>query len=252
MVTSYSTNVRKRLTDRGRVRPPNMVRIGIAMLQGARHEHCEAIQHAALEMNVDIEIVELRKKSELDSTIQGLILPGGESTTMRIASQSESLLDGIFDWISNHPKRPVLGTCAGAILLANPGKNHTPFIDLEVSRNAWGRQRFSFEAPINVSLKTPEIIHEAHFEIGRDKYNHKPLPMSKQAANMTNESFTGIFIRAPRFIEESIRCEKVATLENETVGVLQGSKLALTFHPELTNDRRFHRWLISQVMDNKS
>ena len=95
MVTSYSTNVRKRLTDRGRVRPPNMVRIGIAMLQGARHEHCEAIQHAALEMNVDIEIVELRKKSELDSTIQGLILPGGESTTMRIASQSESLLDGI-------------------------------------------------------------------------------------------------------------------------------------------------------------
>ena len=118
MVTSYSTNV-QRLTDRGRVRPPNMVRIGIAMLQGARHEHCEAIQHAALEMNVDIEIVELKKKSELDSTIQGLILPGGESTTMRIASQSESLLDGIFDWISNHPK-----TCAWHMCWCNsPSKS---------------------------------------------------------------------------------------------------------------------------------
>jgi 5'-phosphate synthase pdxT subunit len=69
---------------------------------------------------------------------------------------------------------------------------------------------------------------------------------------MTTKTFSGIFIRAPRFIEESIRCEKVATLENETVGVLQGSKLALTFHPELTNDRRFHRWLINEVIDDKS
>ena len=95
MLASYSINVRKRLTDRGRVRPPYMVRIGIAMLQGARHEHCEAIQNAAMEMNVEIEVVELRKRSQVDSSIHGLILPGGESTTMRIASQSESLLDGI-------------------------------------------------------------------------------------------------------------------------------------------------------------
>ena len=100
MLASYSINVRKRLTDRGRVRPPYMVRIGIAMLQGARHEHCEAIQNAAMEMNVEIEVVELRKQSQVDSSIHGLILPGGESTTMRIASQSESLLDGIFDWIT--------------------------------------------------------------------------------------------------------------------------------------------------------
>ena len=248
---SYSINVRKRLTDRGRVRPPYMVRIGIAMLQGARHEHCEAIQHAAMEMNVEVEIIELRKESQVDSSIHGLILPGGESTTMRIASQSESLLDGIFDWISNHPERPVLGTCAGAILLADPSKNRTPFIDLEVSRNAWGRQRFSFEAPVNVNLSTPEITHDASFEIGRDKYNHKPLPMSNQAAKTSEKSFPGIFIRAPRFIEESIRCEKIASLEQETVGILQGSKLALTFHPELTNDRRFHRWLISQAISKK-
>ncbi len=222
------------------------------MLQGARHEHWEAIQHAALEMNVEVEIVELRKQSQLDSSIHGLILPGGESTTMRIAGQSESLLDGIFDWITKHPERPVLGTCAGAILLADPGKNRPPLIDLEVSRNAWGRQRCSFEAPVKVNLNTPEITHEAHFEIKRDKYNHNPLPMSNQAAEMSEQSFPGIFIRAPRFIEQSIRCEKIASLEQETVGIRQGSKLALTFHPELTNDRRFHRWLISQVMANKT
>ena len=138
MLASYSINVRKRLTDRGRVRPPYMVRIGIAMLQGARHEHCEAIQNAAMEMNVEIEVVELRKRSQVDSSIHGLILPGGESTTMRIASQSESLLDGIFDWITDYPDRPVLGTCAGAILLANPGNNRSSFIDLEVSRATHG------------------------------------------------------------------------------------------------------------------
>ena len=67
MLASYSINVRKRLTDRGRVRPPYMVRIGIAMLQGARHEHCEAIQNAGMEMNVEIEVVELRKQSQVDS-----------------------------------------------------------------------------------------------------------------------------------------------------------------------------------------
>ena len=83
------------------------------MLQGARHEHCEAIQHAAHEMNTKVEIIQLRKASDIDDSIQGLVLPGGESTTMRIASQSESLLNGIFTWMINFPNRPVLGTCAG-------------------------------------------------------------------------------------------------------------------------------------------
>ena len=225
-----------------------MVRIGVAMLQGARHEHCEAIQHAAYEMNAEVEIVQLRKASDINNTIHGLVLPGGESTTMRIASQSESLLDGIFTWMVTHPDRPVLGTCAGAILLANPGHSQTPFIDVEVARNAWGRQRFSFEAPLQISLNTPDNIKDANFELARDKFNHKPLPMAKHAAKSQHDTFPGVFIRAPRFNQESIKCEKVAMLNDETVGVLDGSKLALTFHPELTNDRRFHRWLIEQII----
>ena len=226
-----------------------MVRIGVAMLQGARHEHCEAIQHAALEMNIAVEIVELRKASQIDSSLDGLILPGGESTTMRIASQSESLLDEIFNWLSQFPNKPVLGTCAGAILLSNPGQNREPFIDVEVSRNAWGRQRFSFEAPVKVSLDTPEKSHDSNYEVSRDKFNHKPLPIYNQA-EITKEDFPGVFIRAPRFIEDSIKCQTIATFNKETVGVLQGNKLALSFHPELTNDRRFHRWLIERIINN--
>ena len=227
------------------------MRIGVAMLQGARHEHCEAIQHAAHEMNTKVEIIQLRKASDIDDSIQGLVLPGGESTTMRIASQSESLLNGIFTWMINFPNRPVLGTCAGAILLANPGGNLAPFIDVEVSRNAWGRQKFSFEAPLDIELRTPDKTSNAEFELARDKFNHKPLPMATQAAKPQHDTFPGVFIRAPRFTQGSIKCQKIAMFDDETVGVLDGSKLALTFHPELTNDRRFHRWLIAQIIHAK-
>ena len=227
------------------------MRIGVAMLQGARHEHCEAIQHAAHEMNTKVEIIQLRKASDIDDSIQGLVLPGGESTTMRIASQSESLLNSIFTWMINFPNRPVLGTCAGAILLANPGGNLAPFIDVEVSRNAWGRQKFSFEAPLDIELKTPDKTSNAEFELARDKFNHKPLPMATQAAKPQHDTFPGVFIRAPRFTQGSIKCQKIAMFDDETVGVLDGSKLALTFHPELTNDRRFHRWLIAQIIHAK-
>ena len=66
-----------------------------------------------------------------------------------------------------------------------------------------------------------------------------------------SEQFPGVFIRAPRFIQDSVKCQPIAHLSQEIVGVLQGEKLALTFHPELTGDRRFHRWLISRIMDCK-
>ena len=92
-----------------------MMRVGLAMLQGARHEHEEAILSIAKDLNHDVEVVQLRKGEDVDSTIQGLILPGGESTTMRIASRSEGLLDSIYNWMNEHPNRPVLGTCAGAV-----------------------------------------------------------------------------------------------------------------------------------------
>ena len=229
-----------------------MLRIGLAMLQGARHEHIEALMHASLEVGLQIEIVELRKAVQIDSNISALILPGGESTAMRKASQSESLLGGIFDWMDKYPNRPVLGTCAGAILLSNPGEDRKPYISAKISRNAWGRQRQSFEAPLDVLLDTPKSIATEELELQRDHFNHKPLKMSHEAASTNQEFYPGVFIRAPRFLPESINCTTAVTLENEIVGILDGVKLALTFHPELTLDRRFHRWLIVSAKNNYS
>ena len=98
-----------------------MLRVGLAMLQGARHEHAEALRGAAAELDVDLHVVECRRAEHVDETLDALVLPGGESTTMRIASRYESLLAALFAWMDAHPERPVLGTCAGAILLAAPG-----------------------------------------------------------------------------------------------------------------------------------
>jgi 5'-phosphate synthase pdxT subunit len=251
ILDSYSINVHKRWTDRGQTPRIVMMRVGIAMLQGARHEHYQAIKQASMEMQQEVEVVELRKSEQVDSSIDGLILPGGESTTMRIASLSESLLEGLFDWMTQYPDRPVLGTCAGAILLAQPTQGRERFINLDIARNAWGRQKFSFEAGVEVTLETPEQSTKVEIELTRDKFNHKPLPMGNDAINSESEQFPGVFIRAPRFIQDSIKCQPVAHLSQEVVGVLQGEKLALTFHPELTGDRRFHRWLIGRIMDSK-
>ncbi|MAR94475.1 MAG: hypothetical protein CMA45_05330 [Euryarchaeota archaeon] len=229
-----------------------MLRIGLAMLQGARHEHIEALIHASEEVGIEIEIVELRKSSQLDSDICALILPGGESTAMRKASKSESLLDGIFDWMDKFPNRPVLGTCAGAILLSDPGEQRQPYISAQISRNAWGRQRQSFEAQLEIELDTPESNPTKELELQRDNFNHKPLKISHDAAIGNLDSYPGVFIRAPRFLTNSVKCTTVATLQDEVVGILDGMKLALTFHPELTLDRRFHRWLIVEAKNNFS
>ena len=169
---------------------------------------------------------------------------------MRKASQSESLLDGIFDWMDEYPNRPVLGTCAGAILLSNPGDKRKPFISAQISRNAWGRQRQSFEAPLDVILETPKSALTDKLELGRDVFNHKPLNISHEAASSDEEFFPGVFIRAPRFLSESVGCTIAVTFEHEIVGILDGARLALTFHPELTLDRRFHRWLIVNANNN--
>ena len=223
-----------------------MMRVGLAMLQGARHEHEEAILSIAKDLNHDVEVVQLRKGEDLDSTIQGLILPGGESTTMRIASRSEGLLDSIYNWMNEHPNRPVLGTCAGAILLAMPSNDRTPYINVNISRNAWGRQRQSFEADIEVEM---ERLETSGVSIQRtpDAFGHTPLVVGDVDGQEGEDAFPGVFIRAPRFESDGLECEVIARLGDEIVGVRDGSKCAVTFHPELTNDRRFHAWLLNEI-----
>ena len=223
-----------------------MMRVGLAMLQDARHEHEEAILSVAKDLQHEVEVVQLRKGDDLDSTIQGLILPGGESTTMRIASRSEGLLDSIYHWMEAHPNRPVLGTCAGAILLAMPSDDRLPFIQAQISRNAWGRQRQSFEAPIDVAITRVDVQGTS---IARkpDSFGHTPLVVGAVQSQTENDAFPGVFIRAPRFDPVGIDCEIVGRLGDEIVGVRDGSKCAVTFHPELTNDRRFHAWLLNEI-----
>ena len=223
-----------------------MMRVGLAMLQGARHEHEEAILSIAKDLNHDVEVVQLRKGEDVDSTIQGLILPGGESTTMRIASRSEGLLDAIYNWMNEHPNRPVLGTCAGAILLAMPSNDRTPYINVNISRNAWGRQRQSFEADIEVEM---ERLETTGVTIQRtpDAFGHTPLVVGDVDGQEGEDAFPGVFIRAPRFESDGLECEVIARLGKEIVGVRDGSKCAVTFHPELTNDRRFHAWLLNEI-----
>lgn len=225
-----------------------MVRVGLAMLQGARHEHVQALSVASKQLGLDVEIVELRTGGQVDNRLDCLVLPGGESTAMRKASQSESLLSALFSWMEEHPQRPVLGTCAGAILLANPDDNNRSFLRAEISRNAWGRQRDSFEANVSLSLETPAGSEFSSHKASRDQFNHQPLPVSEISEVEDETLFPGVFIRAPRFVQSSIDCTPVAFLGEEIVGVLDGQCLALTFHPELTNDYRFHRWLLHQSL----
>jgi 5'-phosphate synthase pdxT subunit len=217
------------------------------MLQGARHEHAEALRGAAKELSLEVEVVECRRADHVDASLHALVLPGGESTTMRIASRYESLLGALFEWMDRYPERPVLGTCAGAILLASPEEGRPPYLAAGIARNAWGRQRESFEAVVDVNLAVPDAPFQASEPAGRDRFAHQPLEVASQAASALHEGFPGVFIRAPRFDQATVDCTPVVHLGEEVVGVLDGKKLGVTFHPELTLDRRFHRWLLHEA-----
>ena len=185
------------------------------MLQGARHVHMAALNAAAKDSGIEIEIHELRKATDLENAQpHALVFPGGESTTMRLTGNDSAsgLLPALFDWIREDSKRPVLGTCAGAILLCDPQDGGEPLVSAEIDRNAYGRQVDSFQSALDSTL--------------------------------LNRQFLGVFIRAPRFTKVGESAEAVVTLENEVVGVRQGNRLALTFHPELSQDSAFHEWLL--------
>ncbi len=192
-----------------------MLRIGLVMLQGARHSHISALERASSETGIDIEVLELRKASDLESSEpHAIVMPGGESTTMRLTGNDaiSSLLPAVFGWIREDQMRPVLGTCAGAILLAEPGDGKGPLIDASVERNAFGSQADSFQAEVD--------------------------------AIALDREFPGVFIRAPRFVEIGDDAQVMARLGDEAVGVMTQNRMALTFHPELSQDSGFHEWLL--------
>jgi len=176
------------------------LRIGVLALQGAFREHVRALER------LGVEAVEVRKPEDLDS-VDGLVIPGGESTTIVQLAELYGLDEAIRSFHA-----PIFGTCAGMIVL---DRDHLGLADLEVERNAYGRQVWSFEA--EVALAGDEI----------------PLH--------------GVFIRAPRVRNLGPSVEVVGELGEEPVLVRDGRLLLATFHPELTDDLRVHARFLDLV-----
>jgi len=177
------------------------MKIGVLAVQGNFREH------AAMLRRLGAEPVEVRKPEQLDE-LDGLVIPGGESTTITRLMR----LYGIEEAIRRFP-RPILGTCAGLIVL---DKEHLGLLDVHVRRNAYGRQVASFEADLDLDLG-----------------DGRPL--------------RGVFIRAPRVERVGDDVEVLAELDGGPVLLRQGRLLVATFHPELTDDSRVHELFLDAV-----
>lgn len=191
-----------------------MIKIGVLALQGAVREHVQSLQSPG------VEVVVIKKVEQLGE-IDGLVLPGGESTTMRRLIDKYHFFEPLK--IFAQSGKPVFGTCAGLILMANrlvgQETGHLEIIDMLVERNAFGRQRESFEAEL----------------------------MVKGIA----EDITAVFIRAPLIKEVGEGVEVLSKFNGEIVAVRQEQFLACSFHPELTDDSRFHQYFVDIVRDSK-
>lgn len=192
-----------------------MVKIGVLGLQGAVREHVKAIEASGATAVV------VKKAHELEE-IDGLILPGGESTTMRRLIDQYDFLEPLRQF--GYQNKPIFGTCAGLILLAkeitNQSTVHLGLMNMTVTRNAFGRQKDSFEAEIDIK------------GVAKD--------------------YQAVFIRAP-YIEEVGKDVKVlAAYEGAIVAAEEGPFLCTAFHPELTNDHRLAQYFVEKVKESKN
>ncbi len=195
------------------------MKIGVLALQGDFREHIQMLRSLGAETR------EVRKREELDE-LDGLIIPGGESTTIGKIAREYDLIEPIRQMVT--AGKPVWGTCAGMIVLAKDAGSHQPLVgvmDVKVKRNAFGRQVDSFETDLDV-----------------------PAVESVQDGSDPDKPFHAIFIRAPLIDEVGPGVEVLAKLEDGTiVAARQGNVLATSFHPELTGDTRFHRYFLERL-----
>ncbi|TFB21092.1 pyridoxal 5'-phosphate synthase glutaminase subunit PdxT [Filobacillus milosensis] len=191
-----------------------MLTIGVLGLQGAFREHKQSVEACGHEAII------VKKKEQL-TEIDGLVLPGGESTTMRRLIDKYDFFDALRQF--EQSGKPIFGTCAGLILLAKKingqADAHLKLMDMVVERNAFGRQRDSFETQLEI----------------------------KGVA----DDFEAVFIRAPFIAEVKENTEVLATYQDKIVAAQQGQFLAAAFHPELTDDHRLMQYFIDQVKKNK-
>jgi 5'-phosphate synthase pdxT subunit len=216
--TTQQSGVRPSDASSDTEQPP--VRIGVLALQGAFHEHVVMVRKAGGEA------IEVRTPEQLEG-VDGLIIPGGESTTMGLVAERWGLVEPLRRWVAEG--KPVWGTCAGMILLAQQatgqkqgGQPLLGGLDVTVNRNYFGRQVDSFEAMLDVACFNP--------------------PESP-----------GVFIRAPGITEIGAAVEPLAALPGPVyVAVRQGTILATAFHPELTPDLRWHQLFLDMVRQAKA
>ena len=191
------------------------MKIGVLALQGDFAEHIVMLK------KLGAETVEVRLPAHLEG-LDGLIIPGGESTTIGKLMVAYDLLEVIRDFGQGHA---IWGTCAGAILLSKDARREQPLLelmDITVERNAFGRQVDSFEAALNVDMV--------------------------KKATASDEPFHAVFIRAPIIESVAADTEVICALDDgRIVAAQQGKLLATSFHPELTGDTRFHQYFLSLV-----
>src|SRR5215218_2207710 len=187
------------------------MKVGVLALQGAFREHREVLDA------LGVEAIDVRTPAELGA-LDALILPGGESTTMSKLLDSSGARDAIAERLTDG--LPVLGTCAGMILLARevvdgrPDQRSFGAIDVAVRRNAYGRQRDSFETPLDVD-------------------------------GLVGGAFPGVFIRAPRIETVGVGVQVLARHDDVPVLARQGTVVVASFHPELSGDLRLHEWFVT-------
>lgn len=190
------------------------MKIGVLALQGAVDEHIKKIE------NLGHDGILIKKADQLDH-LDGLILPGGESTTIGKLIN----IYGFTEALTNFSKqqKPIYGTCAGLILLArevnNSNNNYLGLMDIKAERNAFGRQRESFEADINIKG--------------------------------VGENYRAVFIRAPYILSVKENVEVLASYDNKIVAARQDHLLCCAFHPELTEDSRMHTYFLNMVKEKK-
>ncbi len=183
--------------------------IGVLALQGGFEAHARMLRR------VDAEVREVRTPADLEG-IEGLVIPGGESTTMTLGIEREGLAEPLRELCGPPPGGrgvPVLGSCAGLIML---DRDHLALIDMRAQRNAFGRQIKSFEAHVAMRGIDGPPLH-------------------------------GVFIRAPWIAEHGPDVEILAEVDGHAVAAREGNRLAVAFHAELTPDERLHRLFVEEV-----
>lgn len=225
------------------------MRIGVLSLQGDFARHTQTL------ISAGFEAAPIRCREDLD-TVDAAIIPGGESTTIGMLCDRFGLLEAFRLRIDDG--MPVLGTCAGAILLADDiiesDQPRIGSLDISIRRNAYGRQKESFEADVFLSSAIyPETAttvgsRPASSDEPRTETRFRVNPQSEHRANANNNCpFRGVFIRAPRIESTGADVEVIGHVNDEPVLVRRRHIWAATFHPELTSDRRIHQAFAEHV-----